>query len=273
MKKPIRTKIMGILNTTPDSFYDQGQFQATEKAIAQGINMIKNGVDIIDIGGESTRPGAKPVSEEKELERVLPVIEALRSESDTPLSIDTMKPKVALAAVKAGVSLINDVTGFRDPEMIAVAAETEAQICVMHMLGEPRTMQINPCYSNGVIHDVKHWLLERVDHLEKHGVSKEKIILDPGVGFGKTVDDNYQILHNLKEFKAMGFPVLIGHSRKSFMTKVLGKPPSKILAPTIALSTLMMMENVDFIRVHDVEEHTTVRQLMKYYQKEKNRST
>lgn len=270
MKNCIQTKIMGILNVTPDSFYDKGKFYTLEQAIAEGIRMIDQGADIIDIGGESTRPGADPVSEEEELNRVLPVIKALREQSKTPLSIDTLKPAVARAAMNAGATLISDVFGFRDPEMVKVAADTNAKACVVHMLGNPKTMQKNPVYKHGVIQEIKQWLQERVDQLEASGILKENIILDPGIGFGKTVDDNYQILHNLQEFKSMGFPVLIGLSRKSFMTKVLGKPPAELLAPTIAMSTITMMENVDYIRVHDVQEHSDVLKLIKDYQKGKS---
>ena len=256
--KSLKTKIMGILNVTPDSFYDQGQYFSTDLAVARGIKLFEDGADLLDIGGESTRPDADAVSLNDELQRVIPVIQALKKEIPIPLSIDTMKSEVARAAIEAGAEIINDVSGFRDPLMIDVAAETGVCLSVMHMQGTPKTMQSNPVYPHGVVEDVIMWFKETVLRLEARGVKKKNIIFDPGVGFGKTVEDNYIILHNLQKFKALGFPVLLGLSRKSFMGKVLNKPPEELLAPTIAMDTLALRENVDFIRVHDVEEHRNV---------------
>jgi dihydropteroate synthase len=263
--RALKTKIMGILNVTPDSFYDKGQFFSQDSAIERGIKLFDEGADLIDIGGESTRPGADPVSEQEELERIIPVIEALKSRVTIPISIDTMKPAVARAAIKAGASIINDVSGFRNPEMIKAAAETQARICVMHMLGEPKTMQVDPHYPNGVIEEIILWFKNKAIELGHSGIKKKNIIFDPGIGFGKTVEDNYEILHNLQKFKALGFPILIGLSRKSFIGKVVGMPPQELLAPTIALNTLAMRENVDFIRVHDVKEHRSVADVMEKF--------
>ena len=261
----LKTQIMGILNVTPDSFYDQGQFFNSELAIARGLKLFKDGADIIDIGGESTRPFADPVSEKEELKRVIPVIKALKSQINIPLSIDTMKPGVAQAALEAGASLINDVSGFRDPDLIAVAADSGVRICVMHMQGMPKTMQVDPVYPKGVVEEIIQWFEEKIDILLKAGIKEKNIIIDPGIGFGKTVEDNCKILHNLQKFKVSGFPVLLGLSRKSFMGKVLDKPSEDLLAPTIALDALAMRDNVDIIRVHDVEEHRSVAIMMEKF--------
>lgn len=261
----LKTQIMGILNVTPDSFYDQGQFFSSELAIAGGLKLFNEGADIIDIGGESTRPCAHPVSEKEELERVLPVIKGLKNKISIPLSIDTMKAGVAQAALKAGATLINDVSGFRDPDMIAVAAEASVKICVMHMQGVPKTMQTNPVYSKGVVEEIIQWFDEKVNTLIRAGVKEKNIIFDPGIGFGKTVEDNYKILHNLQKFRVSGFPILLGISRKSFMGKVLKKPAKDLLAPTVALGAIAMRENIDFLRVHDVEEHRSIAVVMEKY--------
>lgn len=263
--RALKTKIMGVLNVTPDSFYDQGQYFSPELAIARGIKLFEDGADILDIGGESTRPNADLVTVNEELSRVIPVIEALKQEISIPLSIDTMKAEVARAAVDAGAEWINDVSGFRDPGMVQAAADTGAKLCVMHMQGMPKTMQANPVYPNGVVEEIILWFKETVLKLEAAGIKKKNIILDPGVGFGKTVEDNYVILHNLQKFKALGFPVLLGLSRKSFMGKVLNKPPEELLPSTIAMDALAMRENIDFIRVHDVEEHRHVAVVMEKY--------
>lgn len=258
----LKTQIMGVLNVTPDSFYDQSRHFTTEQAIARGKKLFKDGADLLDIGGESTRPDANSVSVDEELNRVIPVIKALKQEISIPISIDTMKAKVARAAIDAGAEWINDVSGFRDPDMIQTAVDTGVKLCVMHMQGVPKTMQTNPVYCNGVVEEVILWFKETVLKLESAGIKKKNIILDPGIGFGKTVEDNYVILHNLQKFKALGFPVLLGLSRKSFMGKVLNKSPEELLPSTIAMDALAMRENVDFIRVHDVEEHRNVAVVM-----------
>lgn len=249
---------MGILNVTPDSFFDKGQFFNHEKAVQQGLELKNNGADIIDIGGESTRPGADDVKEQDELQRVIPVIKALKRAISTPLSIDTIKARVAAEAVASGAELINDVSGFENPEMCEVAASSGAKVCAMHMQGTPRTMQKDPNYPEGIIKHLMIWFENKVTSLIQAGVSEDKIILDPGIGFGKTVDHNIEILQNLPKFKSLGFPVLLGMSRKSFLGKILDKTPSELLSATIAVNTWALKDNVDILRVHDVREHRDV---------------
>ncbi len=248
-------KVMGILNVTPDSFYDGGRYNLQELAIEKACRLQQEGADILDIGGESTRPGAKDVPVNEEIERVVPVIAALKGKLSIPISIDTRKPEVATAALKAGAAMINDVSGFRDSKMIALAREAQVPICVMHMLGTPKTMQANPVYPEGVVPHLLNWFQLKADRLLKEGIRGENIILDPGIGFGKTVDDNLKILHNLQRFKAMGFQLLVGLSRKSFMSRILDKPASETLAATLAMNTLALLAQADIIRVHDVKEH------------------
>lgn len=249
------TKLMGILNITPDSFFDESRRLDAQSAIRRGVDLYHQGADIIDIGGESSRPGALPVSLEEELARVIPAIQELKSLVPIPLSIDTTKVGVANRAVEAGASLINDITGFRDPALRELAAGLDVDVCVMHMQGEPQTMQINPSYENGIMNDLLRWFEDRIEMLLKCGVKKEKIIIDPGIGFGKTIADNVEIIQNLPKIKAMGFPVLLGLSRKSFMSKILNKPPSELLPATLVMNTVAILAKVDILRVHDVQEH------------------
>lgn len=251
----MNTKIMGILNITPDSCYDGGKYEHFEAAVSRGIEIEKEGADLLDIGGESTRPGASEISEEEELRRVLPALKALSNKINIPISIDTMKPKVAEKAIAAGASIINDVSGFKDRDMILLAKETCVQICVMHMQKTPKTMQDNPFYPEGIVQHLLGWFKERIDTLTAAGIAPEKIILDPGIGFGKTVADNLKILQNVPTFKKLGFPLLLGISRKFFLTKICNKPRSDVLQATIALNTLAAIAGTDFIRVHDVKEH------------------
>lgn len=253
---------MGILNITPDSFYEGGRHLDCEKAVQCGLDLFAAGADLVDIGGESTRPGSAAISAQEELQRVIPVIKELRRKSPLPLSIDTKKARVASAAIEAGANWINDISGFRDPDMRSLAAQTGATLCVMHMQGTPETMQQNPHYPEGVVSHLLHFFDEQLELLIKAGVKREKIILDPGIGFGKTVADNLQILHNLPKFKAKGFPVLLGLSRKSFMQRILNRPASEMLAGTLACNTLAFLEGVDFLRVHDVREHRDMITLM-----------
>ena len=260
-------KLMGILNVTEDSFYDKSNFFSFEKAVERGVQMYQEGADWIDIGGESSRPGAEAVPEEEELKRTIPVIKELTSLIPIPISIDTVKPRVAEAALDAGAMLINDISGFRHPGMIRLARDRDAHICVMHMLGTPSTMQCNPYYPGGVVNDLLTWFQEKVENLLSAGIKREKIILDPGIGFGKTVADNLQILHNLQRFKAMGFPLLIGLSRKSFMSKIIHKSAAELLPTTIAMNTVALMANIDIIRVHDVSVHRDVVDMLETYQK------
>lgn len=256
---------MGILNVTSDSCYDGGRYLQQEQAIGHGFKLYEDGADLLDIGGESTRPGADPVSEEEELRRVIPVIEGLRPHLPIPISIDTMKAAVAEQAVAAGASLINDVTGFADPAMRQVAANTGVYVCVVHMQGTPRTMQANPHYPEGVVVHLLNWFEERIDLLIHEGVKEENIILDPGIGFGKTVAHNIEILQNLAELQALGFPLLVGTSRKDFMRKITGRDRDELLPTTIAVNTLLMMEEVDILRVHDVLEHRMCREVLGHF--------
>lgn len=261
---------MGILNATPDSFYDKGKFFKNNLTIERGIQLSKNGADIIDIGGESTRPGAIPVGEDEELQRVIPLIKALKASIPTPLSIDTTKPRVAQKALEAGASWINDVSGFCHSEMQEIAASSKTQICVMHMQGTPNTMQKNPQYPNGIIEHIMHWFEKQINLLLKAGVQESQITLDPGIGFGKTILDNILILQSLKEFKSLGFPLLLGVSRKSFMGNILNKPSEELLASTISVNTLAIKEGIDIIRVHDVVEHRDIIDLCSHLLEEKS---
>lgn len=254
---------MGILNVTPDSFFDKGNYFSIEKAIERARTLHLDGADIIDIGGESSRPGATPVSLQEELERVIPVIKLIHSLIPIPISIDTYKPEVAIAALEAGATFINDITGFQNPEMQEVAASSDAEICVMHMQGTPQNMQQNPHYPEGIVSFLIQWFEAKIEDLIQKGVKEKKIFLDPGIGFGKIVDDNLEILQNLPRLKALGFPLLIGVSRKSFMGKIVNRPASDLLAPTIAVNTLLINAGVDIIRVHDVSEHRAVLELIK----------
>lgn len=258
----IRTKIMGIVNVTPDSFYPASRTQTLDAAIKRALTLIQEGADIIDIGGESTRPGAEIVSIQEELERVIPVIQTIKSMTNTAISIDTMKPEVAIQAVQYGASLINDVTGFIDPRMREIAKEAHASCIVMHMQGTPKTMQQNPVYENGVVFDVCQWLSLQADRLIQEGIEPEKIILDPGIGFGKTMEDNFELIKHLSSFQELGYKMLYGISRKSFLRKFLNKPVEDLLLATLALNTKLMLSGVDIIRVHDVQEHQEVRKLL-----------
>jgi dihydropteroate synthase len=218
---------MGILNVTPDSFFDKGAYFSLDLAIQQGLRLFQDGADILDVGGESTRPGAPIVSEEEELRRVIPVISALKPIVPIPISIDTVKPAVALAAVGAGATLINDVSGFRNPAMREIAATTGVDVCVMHMQGTPETMQRNPHYESGVVSHILQWFEQQIEMLIEAGVKEKNIILDPGIGFGKTVAHNLDIIQNLSRFKEMGFPLLLGVSRKSLVAKRMNKSKSE----------------------------------------------
>lgn len=261
-----KTQLMGILNVTPDSCYDQGRWFDHSIAIQRGIQMCREGADWIDVGGESTRPGATPVLESEELKRVIPVILALKKEISIPISIDTMKAKVAEAAIEAGATLINDVSGLSDPSMRQVAANAKLPVCVMHMHENPTTMQKNPHYPQGIIPFLLDWFKKRVDLLLASGIKENNIILDPGIGFGKTVDDNVEIVHNLHKIKALGFPVLIGLSRKSFLGKIVNKSYPELLPVSLAVNTLAIDAKLDFIRVHDISEHRDILDLMAYFQ-------
>ncbi len=259
------TKIMGILNTTPDSFFDGGQYATLDQAISRGLEMIEQGADILDIGGESTRPGSLSISVDEEIARTIPVIQALRKKSTIPISIDTSKAAVARAAIDSGANFINDVTAMHDPEMISLAIQTDVDICIMHMQGSPLMMQQNPLYCKGVTEEILTWFQNKIEDLQNQGVKKERIILDPGIGFGKSIADNLKIIHNLPLFKALGFPLLLGLSRKSFMQKILSKPAADMLPATLGMNTLAIIAGVEIIRVHDIKEHRLLVDLLTEY--------
>ena len=244
---------MGILNVTPDSFSDGGKFNSLDNALQQAERMIKAGVSIIDIGGESTRPGAPDVSLEEELARVIPAIKAIRAKFDVWISIDTSKAEVMRQAVEAGADLINDVRALQESGALQVAADANVPICLMHMKGQPRTMQTNPSYDD-VLQDVEAFLQERVEACEAVGISKERLILDPGFGFGKTIEHNYHLLAHLEKFHSLGLPVLAGMSRKSMIFKLLDKVPADCMVASVTCATIAAMKGAQIIRVHDVEE-------------------
>lgn len=257
------TQLMAIVNATPDSFHAASRMTNLEAAIEACLRMAAEGADILDIGGESSRPGAAPVSEAEEMQRVIPLLKALKSKVSIPISIDTVKPAVAKAALNEGATLINDISGFSNAEMIALARDFDVDICVMHMQGTPQTMQLNPQYSENITVHLKQWFQKRIDQLVKSGIKLERIIIDPGIGFGKTVADNLEILHNLPELKRLGFRLLLGASRKSFLSKILNLPTSELLPATLAINTIAIASHVDIIRVHDVKEHRNVIDVMK----------
>lgn len=244
--------VMGILNITPDSFSDGSQYQAVDVAIKRAELMMREGASIIDIGGESTRPGAAFVSENEELERVIPIIEKITQNLDVMVSIDTYKPKVMLEACNAGAELINDIKALQEVDALSVAAQTEALVCLMHMQGEPRTMQSAPIY-NDLIDDIHSFFQARIEKAISAGISKDRIILDPGFGFGKTTDQNYQLLANYSKMNfSDSYPWLIGVSRKSMIGNVLSKSVSERLAGSLAAALYSIQQGARIIRVHDV---------------------
>jgi dihydropteroate synthase len=247
---------MGVLNVTPDSFSDGGLYLDSGAAVEHGTALAAEGAAILDIGGESTRPGAMPVGEQEELRRVIPVIEGLSAAlgSDGPqISIDTSKSAVARAAIDAGAGLVNDVTAFRgDPSLAGLVAERGCDCCLMHMLGEPRTMQADPRYDD-VVDDVKAFLVERMEFAVREGIAEERILLDPGIGFGKTLEHNLELLRRLEELVAIGRPVVIGTSRKSFLGRLTGRPdPAERVGGTIATNVIAYERGARVFRVHDV---------------------
>jgi dihydropteroate synthase len=244
-------RVMGIVNVTPDSFSDGGAFLEPRAAIAHGYELVAEGAAILDVGGESTRPGAQPVDEATELRRVLPVLEGL-ADTGAQLSIDTFKLSVAAAAIDAGATLVNDVTALRHaPELAGLVADRGCELCVMHMLGEPRTMQKDPRYDD-VVSDVKAFLEERLAFAMREGVPEERVWLDPGIGFGKTTDHNLQLLKRLDEIVAIGRPVVIGTSRKTFLGRIAGRDVNARLGGTIASNVLALERGAEIFRVHDV---------------------
>jgi len=260
---------MGILNVTPDSFHDGGRFIDPARAAVQAVSMAAAGAGLIDIGGESTRPGAKPVGAEEELSRVVPVIEAVASELEIPVSIDTSKAEVARRALVAGAAVLNDVTALRgDPQMVEVAADAGCPVCLMHMLGEPRTMQEDPHYMD-VIAEIREFFRERIDFAVAGGIRRDNLILDPGIGFGKTLEHNLEILRRLDEFHDLGLPLLVGASRKRFIGMIMERggqsgtagtadaagDTAARLPGTIAANLLAFQKGARIFRVHDITEN------------------
>jgi dihydropteroate synthase len=249
---PRRPLVMGILNITPDSFSDGGRFIATQAAIEHALELIAQGADILDIGGESTRPYSDPVNAKTELARVLPVLEAVKPHTLVPLSIDTSKAEVAEAALSAGAEIINDISALAyDPRMVSVAIETQAAVCAMHMQGAPQTMQDNPTYDD-VVAEVHEFLRARRDHLTAAGIPAARIALDPGIGFGKTHQHNLTLAAHAYRLHDLGCPLLVGHSRKAFIGKVLGDKAADRTAGTVGVALALAAQGVQIIRVHDV---------------------
>ena len=244
---------MGVLNVTPDSFSDGGRYVDVPAAVERGMAMAAEGAAIVDVGGESTRPGAGAVSAAEELERVIPVIERLAARLSVPISVDTAKPEVMRAAVGAGASLVNDVRALREPGALEAVAATGAGVCLMHMQGEPRTMQVAPGYDD-VVSDVRRFLAERVEACLRAGIHRDRICIDPGIGFGKTLPHNLALLSAIERLGEPGIPVLIGVSRKSLVGIITGRPPEGRLAGSLAFAALAVARGAAIIRAHDVAE-------------------
>jgi dihydropteroate synthase len=257
-----KTYIMGILNVTPDSFSDGNDFFTLEKAVSHAVKMEKDGADIIDVGGESTRPGSDRVSKQDEMNRVIPVIEELVDKISIPISIDTYKSEIAMKALDIGVTIVNDITALQgDKKMVNIVANYDASICLMHMKGNPRNMQKNPIYDD-VVGEICSFLKERAEYAIFNDIKKENIIIDPGLGFGKRtgrgIEDNCEILERLDELKSLGFPILVGPSRKTFIGNICGKnrqlPVTDRLEGSLAASCVAVMNGADIVRAHDVKE-------------------
>ncbi|MDO8602579.1 MAG: dihydropteroate synthase [Candidatus Omnitrophota bacterium] len=249
-----RVYIMGVLNITPDSFSGDGVYQDVGRAVETAERLVEDGADIIDIGGESTRPGAEPVTIEEEIRRVIPVIKKLSKRINTPISIDTTKSDIARLALENGASIVNDVTGLgSDFKIIEIIREFNAMVVLMHMKGTPQTMQYSPNYGN-LIQEIKDKLRDSIEKAVKGGIKKENIIIDPGIGFGKTLEHNLEILNKLSEFKEFKLPILVGPSRKSFIGKITGAGPDKRIFGTAASVAIAIKNGADIVRVHDVKE-------------------
>jgi len=249
-----RVLVMGILNVTPDSFYDGGRYALPTAAVKRGLEMETEGADIIDVGGESSRPGAEPIPLQEEIDRVIPVIEGLRRRSDVLISVDTTKAKVAAEAIAAGATMVNDISALRsDPEMARVVSERKAMVVLMHMLGTPATMQRSPSYTD-VLGEIRSFLAERIKYAEASGIPRDRIVIDPGIGFGKLLSHNIAILRGLHRLTDLGAPILIGASRKSFLGEILDLPTEERLEGTIAVNAIAIMRGAEIIRVHDAKE-------------------
>ena len=246
-----RTLLMGVLNVTPDSFSDGGLFFDVEAAVTHAKQMVHDGADIIDVGGESTRPGSAPLSAKEEVQRILPVVTRLTHEISVPISIDTYKPLVAKACLKAGVHLVNDITGLANPDMTSIVAKNDVPVIIMHMQGTPTNMQEHPTY-NDVIKEINTFFHERITNARNAGI--KKVIIDPGIGFGKTLEHNLFILKHLDSFTTHGCPLLVGPSRKSFIGRITGLPAQERLEGTIAAVAIAVMNGAHIVRVHDVKE-------------------
>jgi dihydropteroate synthase len=247
-----RTWIMGVINVTPDSFSDGGIYFEEDRAVERGIELEAEGADIIDVGGESTKPGSEPIAAEEELKRIIPVISALRKRTSSLISVDTTKSEVAQAALDEGADIINDISSFRfDSKMLPLAAQKQVPVVLMHMKGIPKTMQDNPRYEDVVL-EVKAFFKEKIQAAQEHGIKKEKIIIDPGIGFGKGLKDNLVLINRLQTFEELGCPLLVGVSRKSFIGKILNLPAAERLEGTIASALLSIINGAHILRVHDV---------------------
>lgn len=258
-------RIMGIVNVTPDSFSDGGKFFSRDAAIRQAIKLVEDGADILDIGGESTRPGSTPVQEQEEIDRIAPVIEAISSELNVPISIDTMKAEVMRAAVAVGAGLINDVNALRGEGALQAAAELKVPVCLMHMQGTPQTMQKEPDYQD-VVSEVEAFLLERVSVCEQAGIPAERIMLDPGFGFGKRARHNLRLMNHLPRLTALPYPVLVGVSRKSIIGDMLKVDVKERLAGSLALASIAVWQGAKLIRTHDVRETAQAVKLTQHVQ-------
>jgi len=246
-------KIMGIVNVTPDSFYDGGKYSfSTDAVVKHGLKLIKEGANILDIGGESSRPGADPVSESEEIDRIIPVIEGIRKKSNIPISVDTYKSKVADYAMNSGANWINDISGLQmDDSMMEIVEKWNCPVIVMHMQGTPRSMQLNPRYDN-VVSEIIDFFFERIEKLKQNNI--EKIIIDPGIGFGKLLNHNLEILNQIERFKDFKLPILVGASRKSFIGQILDNEVGNRLTGSLSVLSWLCVNKVDIIRVHDVKE-------------------
>ncbi|MFC4258483.1 dihydropteroate synthase [Marinobacter lacisalsi] len=248
-----RSQVMGILNVTPDSFSDGGQYNSVDMAVQRARQMVSDGAVFVDVGGESTRPGAAPVSEQEELDRVCPVVEAIARDVDAVISVDTSTPSVMREAARLGAGLINDVRALEREGAVSAAIETGLPVCLMHMQGAPDTMQANPEYRH-VIRDVATYLMDRVRDCELAGLPAEKVLLDPGFGFGKTLEHNLQLLAALEQLKVLGYPLLVGMSRKTMLGDITGREVSERLPASLAAATIAALKGASVIRVHDVRE-------------------
>ncbi len=257
-----RTYLMGVLNVTPDSFYDGGRFLDTKEALKQGMKMAEDRADIIDVGGESSRPGSDPVSVEEELKRVIPVIEGLAKEIDIPISVDTYKSEVAKKALDIGASMVNDISALRfDSEMRKVIKDFDVPVVLMHIKGTPKNMQKNPYYDD-LFEEITSYLKEAIIVAKNSGIDENKIIIDPGIGFGKRLEDNLEILKNLSFLKSLKKPILVGPSRKSFIGKILDLPEEKRLEGSLAALSVAVMNGANIVRVHDVKESKKVAKIV-----------